>query len=191
MNKSQEFLVNELGTSYMLPKFGVVDSKGIQKVIELEPGVHPTKMKDRPDAYQEITFVREDKRTVTKEEFKSIVSHTNDIAPCIGKPEFDIDMMQWKTEATNESLESGNSYYSQYYRNVEAINNYLNPIPRVDGILHEQLLGVMITDLEYKISLVPSEESNEALKNLKQALFWLNERTANRVKRQVEGTYKQ
>jgi hypothetical protein len=131
MKKSETFQTSELGTSYYLPKFRVVDGKGIQEVIDLEPEndglVHS--MDERPDAYQKITFVRGDK-------------------------------------TDNGTV-----------------------IPRVDGILHEQLLGVMIEDLTYKISLVSSDESKEALKHLKLALFWLEERQREREKRNVAGTY--
>lgn len=63
-------------------------------------------------------------------------------------------------------------------------------IPRVDGILHEQLLGVMIEDLKYKYTLVPSEESKIAITKLQEALFWLEERQNQRTKAGTVGTYK-
>jgi len=62
-------------------------------------------------------------------------------------------------------------------------------IPRVDGILHEQLLGMMITDLEYKNSLVPSEFCEVAIMNLKSALKQLEFRQQDRELRNVVGTY--
>lgn len=63
-------------------------------------------------------------------------------------------------------------------------------IPRVDGILHEQLLGIMIEDLKYKYSLVPNEESKIAIIKLQEALFWLEERQNQRTKAGTVGTYK-
>ncbi len=129
MKKSEEIEAKEVGTSYFLYKYRVVDGEGIQKVIKLVPDEHPTKMSDRPDAYQEITFVRGDK------------------------------------------------------------NDNGTIIPRVDGILHEQLLGMMITDLEYKNSLVPSEYTEVAIMNLKSALKQLEFRQADRELRNVVGTY--
>lgn len=62
-------------------------------------------------------------------------------------------------------------------------------IPRVDGILHEQLLAMMITDLQYKSSLVPSTETALAITKLQEALFWLEERVRGRETRGVLGTY--
>jgi hypothetical protein len=62
-------------------------------------------------------------------------------------------------------------------------------IPRVDGITHEQLLGMMITDLEYKNKLVPSEYCEVAIMNLKCALKQLEFRQQDRELRNVVGTY--
>ena len=63
-------------------------------------------------------------------------------------------------------------------------------IPRVDGILHEQLLHMMILDLEYKNDLVPAPESDQAIIKLKEALMWLDKRSEDRQNRNVQGTYK-
>lgn len=60
-------------------------------------------------------------------------------------------------------------------------------IPRVDGILHEQLLAMMISDLQYKSKLVPSTETSIAITKLQEALMWLEER--DRENRNVQGTY--
>lgn len=58
------------------------------------------------------------------------------------------------------------------------------------GTLHEHLLSMMIHDLEYKYNLVPSPETEEALRHLKSASNWLLQR---QIKRTLEGklsTYK-
>jgi hypothetical protein len=127
--KSEELQAEEVGTSYFLYKYRVVDGKGIEKVISLVPDEDPTRMSDRPDAYQKITFVRGDK------------------------------------------------------------NDNGTIIPRVDGILHEQLLGMMIVDLEYKNTLVPNEFTEVAIMNLKSALKQLEFRQQDRELRNVVGTY--
>ena len=62
-------------------------------------------------------------------------------------------------------------------------------IPRVDGILHEQLLAMMISDLQYKNGLVPSRETSIAITKLQEALMWLEERQRDREIRNVQGTY--
>ncbi len=63
-------------------------------------------------------------------------------------------------------------------------------IPRVDGILHEQLLGMMIEDLKYKSNLVPSRETSIVITKLEEALMWLEKRASDREKKGILGTYK-
>lgn len=118
----RNFITIEQGAVYELPKYRVIDGKGIQEVSTLE---------DNDDfAYnQTITFVRGDK------------------------------------------TDSGIT------------------VPRVDGILHEQLLAMMISDLQYKSSLVPSRETALAITKLQEALMWLEERQRDREARNVQGTY--
>lgn len=128
MRKAEQFTVKELGTSYLLPKFRVVDGKGIESLVDREKDKLQGTTPDS-NSFQEITFVRGDKTD-----------------------------------------------------NGEVI-------PRVNGILIEQLLGVMIKDLKYKNSLIPSRESSLAITKLEEALFWLEERQRDRESRNVVGTY--
>lgn len=58
------------------------------------------------------------------------------------------------------------------------------------GILHETLLSMMIADLKFKNSLVPSRESATAITKLQEALHWIEERQRERETREVVGTYK-
>ncbi len=58
------------------------------------------------------------------------------------------------------------------------------------GTLHEHLLSVMIHDLKFKSQLVPSRETSIVIRNLEEALMWLRQRQIDRLKREVEGTYK-
>jgi hypothetical protein len=64
-------------------------------------------------------------------------------------------------------------------------------VERRRGTLHEHLLAMMIYDLRYKSKLVPSRESAIVITKLEEALHWLRARQIDRVKREVEGTYKQ
>ena len=129
MRKSEQFEVQELGTSYSIPKYQVQDGKGIVCLIDREldkkRGTNPS-----ADSFVDVVFVRGDK--------------------------------------TDNGV----------------------TIPRVDGILHEQLLGMMIEDLKYKNSLVPSRESALAITKLQEALMWLEERQNQRTKAGTVGTYK-
>lgn len=118
----RNFITIEQGTTYSLPKYRVVDGKGI---VELNSeNVLPASL-----SQQIITFVRGDK-------------------------------------TDNGTV-----------------------IPRVDGILHEQLLAMMISDLQYKNGLVPSKETACAITKLQEALMWLEERQRDREIRNVQGTY--
>lgn len=131
--KRKEFISLELGTTYAIPHYRVIDGQGIRKVTDvLRDEFNEGKSIDSEDkAYQQITFVRGDK-------------------------------------TDNGTV-----------------------IPRVDGITHEQLLGVMIADLQHKQTLVPSREGAIAITKLQEALMWLEERQRERESRNVAGTYKQ
>jgi len=107
----RKFNVVELGTSYELPNYKVVDGKGIEEIKEAIP------------LHQTITFVRGDKSNAK--------------------------------------------------------------IPRVEGILHESLLAMMIADLKYKNGLVPNKHTACAITHLEDALFRLEERVRER---EIEGT---
>lgn len=63
-------------------------------------------------------------------------------------------------------------------------------IPGVEGIMHENLLAMMIADLQYKQSLVPSRETAIVITKLQEAYLWLLQRQIDRKDRDVEGTYK-
>ena len=98
----RNFKTIEEGTTYMLPKWRVVDGEGIKLISEIEGNVQIS------DWMQQITFVRGDKTD----------------------------------------------------------NGVI--IPRVDGILHEQLLTMMISDLQYKSKLVPSRETSIVITKLQE-----------------------
>lgn len=123
--KREEFEIVELGTTYKLPKYRVVDGEGIKFAMDLD------KSTDKITQHvQTITFVRGDKEDNGK------------------------------------------------------------IIPRVDGITHEQLLGMMIADMQHKNSIVPSRESSIAITKLQEALMWLGERQYQRKKAGTQGTYR-
>jgi len=62
-------------------------------------------------------------------------------------------------------------------------------VEKKEGILHETLLSMMISDLKFKNSLVPSRESATAITKLQEALHWMEERQRERELREVVGTY--
>lgn len=58
-----------------------------------------------------------------------------------------------------------------------------------DGTTNEELLEVLIDRLNFLRKALDSEETKKAIEKCKEALFWLNHRTSNRLKRNVEGTH--
>ena len=63
-------------------------------------------------------------------------------------------------------------------------------VEKKEGVLHETLLSMMIHDLGFKNGLVPSDETAHVLQHLKEARMWMEERSRNRSKSGVQGTYK-
>lgn len=56
-----------------------------------------------------------------------------------------------------------------------------------DGTTNEEVLEVLIDRLQYLNGKFPCRENSIAITKLEEALMWLNKRTADRVKRGVEG----
>jgi hypothetical protein len=63
-------------------------------------------------------------------------------------------------------------------------------VEKKEGTLHEHLLAMMIHDLKFKNTLVPSREGSLIITKLEEALGWLRQRQIDRIKREVIGTYK-
>lgn len=57
-----------------------------------------------------------------------------------------------------------------------------------NGTTNEEVLKVLIDRMYYLNNLVPSRESAQVINKLEEALMWLSKRTADRQRRQVEGT---
>lgn len=62
-------------------------------------------------------------------------------------------------------------------------------VERRTGTLHEHIISVLISDLQYKNSLVPSRETSLAITKLEEALFWLRARIIRRENGGTLGTY--
>ena len=57
-----------------------------------------------------------------------------------------------------------------------------------DGTTNEDLLEVLIDRLTYLNNKFPCKENSCCITHLQEGLMWLEKRTSDRVKRQVEGT---
>jgi hypothetical protein len=58
-----------------------------------------------------------------------------------------------------------------------------------DGTTNEDVLEVLIDRMKSLNAKVPSRESSIVITKLEEALMWLEKRTRDRIKRNVEGTY--
>ena len=56
-----------------------------------------------------------------------------------------------------------------------------------DGTTNEELLEVLLDRMNYLQSKFPCRENAIVITKLDEALLWLNKRTADRIKRNVEG----
>ena len=56
-----------------------------------------------------------------------------------------------------------------------------------DGTTNEEVIEVLIDRLNYLNGKFPCRENSLAITKLEEALMWLNKRTADRLKRGVEG----
>lgn len=63
-------------------------------------------------------------------------------------------------------------------------------VEKREGTLHEHLLSMMIHDLKYKNSLVPSREGALVITKLEEAYLWLLKRQIVRENAGTLGTYK-
>jgi hypothetical protein len=58
-----------------------------------------------------------------------------------------------------------------------------------DGTTNEELLEVLINRMEYLQAKFPCRENAIAITKMQESLMWLEKRTADRLKRNVEGKH--
>lgn len=58
-----------------------------------------------------------------------------------------------------------------------------------DGTTNEEVLEVLIDRMQYLQSKFPCRENSIVITKLEESLMWLNKRTADRIKRNVEGKH--
>lgn len=62
---------------------------------------------------------------------------------------------------------------------------------RTQGTTNEEVIEVLIDRITELNKLFPCRENSLAITKLEEALMWLEKRTADRIKRNVEGTHQQ
>lgn len=58
-----------------------------------------------------------------------------------------------------------------------------------DGTTNEEVLEVLIDRMKFLQAKFPCRENAIVITNLEESLMWLNKRTADRIKRDVEGKH--
>lgn len=93
----------------------------------------------------------------------------------------------WRVEDGVGIVETGDETKIQFVRGSKLKDEV---VEKREGVLHETLLSMMISDLKFKQSLVPGREGAIAITKLEEALHWMEERQREREARNVVGTYK-
>ena len=96
-------------------------------------------------------------------------------------------------------LTEGHKYVASNFENKEngQTIQFIEKVPKEsgstelitvnDGTTNEELLEILLDRLNHLQNKFPCRENALAITNIEQGLNWLNRRTANRVKRGVEG----
>lgn len=171
----RNFETVEQGTTYNLPKYKVVDKKGIETVIlNYSPYID---INGDKIAEGHIVKGLVDNQGQSEVFFKYGVWQPFDYLE-------NFDGSQFAIIGFNEQV----LYQTITFVRGDKTDNG-TVIPRVDGILHEQLLAMMISDLRYKNTLVPNRHTSIAITALEEALFRLEERVREREINGTLGTY--
>lgn len=83
--------------------------------------------------------------------------------------------------------EGGSSQLLEFIQKVPVSEGSTELKTVVNGTTNEEVLAVLIDRLNFLQSKFPCRENAVAITHIETALLWLNHRTANRVKRGVEG----
>ena len=97
------------------------------------------------------------------------------------------ELPRWEVVDGKGIEQTGNYQEIQFVRGSKLRDE---EVEKREGILHETLLSMMISDLKFKQSLVPGREGAIAITKLEEALHWMEERQRERESRNVVGTYK-
>lgn len=93
--------------------------------------------------------------------------------------------------AQGESNVEGHVYYTTYGKDSQLVSFQHGPVKQVgvNGVTNESLLAILKHRLNYLNKQVHSHYNDEALYHVTKALAILEQRTADRKKRNVEGTH--
>ena len=92
-----------------------------------------------------------------------------------------------KYTLSNFENKSADGQTLQFIEKIPSSETSTKLITVNDGTTNEEVIEMLIDRLQYLNQKFPCRENSIALTKLDEALLWLNKRTADRVKRGVEG----
>jgi hypothetical protein len=90
-------------------------------------------------------------------------------------------------ELDNFELKNTDGQRLQFIEKVPSKDNPTELITLNDGTTNEEILAVLIDRMQYLQGKFPCRENAIVITKLEESLMWLNKRTTDRVKRNVEG----
>ena len=87
------------------------------------------------------------------------------------------------------NVDGGDPQVLQFIQKTPVAGDKRDLVTVVNGTTNETVIAVLIDRLQFLGGVLPSEENERAVFHLKEALIVLNQRTADRKARGVEGTY--
>jgi hypothetical protein len=95
----------------------------------------------------------------------------------------------YKYVATNFEEKTSGQTIQFIYKEPRGKGQVQELVTVSDGTTNEEVLEVLIDRMNYLQDKFPCRENAIAITKLDEALMWLNKRTADRVKRNVEGKH--
>lgn len=91
-------------------------------------------------------------------------------------------------ELANFEKKDENGQFLQFIHKEPVVDGSTELRTVADGTTNEELLEVLINRMEYLQGKFPCRENAIVITKLQESLMWLEKRTADRKKRNVEGT---
>lgn len=86
-----------------------------------------------------------------------------------------------------KNFESENGQTIQFIHKVPKTEGSIELNTISDGTTNEEVLEMLINRMDYLNKKFPCRENAIVITKLEESLMWLNKRTADRIKRNVEG----
>lgn len=89
-----------------------------------------------------------------------------------------------------DNFENSNDFQRIQFIEKEQRDDPSQPCKTInDGTTNEEVLAMLIDRCKYLNEMLPSRQTSIAITKMQEALMWLENRTTDRVTREVEGTH--